>query len=93
MPDDAPAGLERLNPPGIPDECESPMTSRTRPPDHFRERGHAKASSPGNVDITLGLQIFVGDDVRAMCEAARQAFGVYTTFAFFQRLFRASVAE
>jgi alkanesulfonate monooxygenase SsuD/methylene tetrahydromethanopterin reductase-like flavin-dependent oxidoreductase (luciferase family) len=38
----------------------------------------------------LDLPIFVGDDVKAMREAARQAFGVYTTFPFFQRLFRAS---
>ncbi len=54
------------------------------------DRGRAKASGLGKVDVTLGLPTFIGDDVKAMREAARANLGLYTTFPFFQRLFRAS---
>src|SRR5438445_12710037 len=54
------------------------------------DRGRAKASGLGRVDVTLGLPTFVGDDVKAMREAARANLALYTTFPFFQRLFRAS---
>jgi 5,10-methylenetetrahydromethanopterin reductase len=54
------------------------------------DRGRAKASGLGKVDMTLGLPTFVGDDVNEMREAARANLGLYTTFPFFQRLFRAS---
>src|SRR5262249_32031699 len=33
---------------------------------------------------------FIGDDLGALREAARANLGLYTTFPFFQRLFRAS---
>jgi 5,10-methylenetetrahydromethanopterin reductase len=54
------------------------------------DRGRVKASGLGEVDVTMGLPVFVGDDVKAMREAARANLGLYTTFPFFQRLFRAS---
>ncbi|HEV8533157.1 MAG TPA: LLM class flavin-dependent oxidoreductase [Methylomirabilota bacterium] len=54
------------------------------------DRGRAKASGLGKVDVTLGLPSFVGDDVKEMREAARANLALYTTFPFFQRLFRAS---
>ena len=54
------------------------------------ERGRAKAKDLGRVDVTLGLPTFIGDDLGAMREAARANLGLYTTFPFFQRLFRAS---
>jgi alkanesulfonate monooxygenase SsuD/methylene tetrahydromethanopterin reductase-like flavin-dependent oxidoreductase (luciferase family) len=54
------------------------------------DRGRVKASGLGKVDVTVGLPVFVGDDVKAMREAARANLGLYTTFPFFQRLFRAS---
>lgn len=54
------------------------------------DRGRAKASGLGKVDVTLGLPTFIGDDVNAMREAARANLGLYTTFPFFQRLFRSS---
>lgn len=54
------------------------------------DRGRAKASGLGKVDVTVGLPVFVGDDVKAMREAARANLGLYTTFPFFQKLFRAS---
>jgi alkanesulfonate monooxygenase SsuD/methylene tetrahydromethanopterin reductase-like flavin-dependent oxidoreductase (luciferase family) len=38
----------------------------------------------------VGLPIFIGDDLKAMRELARQNLGLYTTFPYFQRLFRAS---
>jgi alkanesulfonate monooxygenase SsuD/methylene tetrahydromethanopterin reductase-like flavin-dependent oxidoreductase (luciferase family) len=53
-------------------------------------RGRAKAPGLGPVDITLGLPTFIGDDLGAMRTAARHNLGLYTTFPFFQRLFRAS---
>ena len=54
------------------------------------DRGRAKASGLGKVDVTLGIPTFIGDDLNAMREAARANLGLYTTFPFFQRLFRAS---
>jgi len=54
------------------------------------ERGRANARDLGRVDVTLGLPTFIGDDLGAMREAARANLGLYTTFPFFQRLFRAS---
>src|SRR5438445_5822073 len=54
------------------------------------DRGRAKASGLGKVDVTLGLPTFVGDDLKEMRETARANLGLYTTFPFFQRLFRAS---
>jgi len=54
------------------------------------ERGRTKARDLGRVDVTLGLPTFIGDDLGAMREAARANLGLYTTFPFFQRLFRAS---
>src|SRR5215468_6832995 len=54
------------------------------------DRGRVRSLGLGKLDVTLGLPTFVGDDVKAMREVARQNLGLYTTFPFFQRLFRAS---
>src|SRR5205823_14871627 len=54
------------------------------------DRGRAKASGLGKVDVTLGLPTFIGDDMKAMREAARANLGLYTTLPFFQRRFRGS---
>jgi alkanesulfonate monooxygenase SsuD/methylene tetrahydromethanopterin reductase-like flavin-dependent oxidoreductase (luciferase family) len=56
-------------------------------------RGRAKAPGRGAVDVTLGVPTFIGDDVKAMRDVARQNLALYTTFPFFQRLFRASGFE
>jgi alkanesulfonate monooxygenase SsuD/methylene tetrahydromethanopterin reductase-like flavin-dependent oxidoreductase (luciferase family) len=56
-------------------------------------RGRAKASGLGQLDVTLGLPTFIGEDLEAMRNAARQNLALYTTFPFFQRLFRASGFE
>ena len=57
------------------------------------DRGRAKAPDLKPLDMTLGLPTFIGDDVAAIREAARQNLGLFTTFPFFQRLFRASGFE
>jgi 5,10-methylenetetrahydromethanopterin reductase len=56
----------------------------------WTDRGRAKASGLGKTDVAVGLPIFIGDDLKAMRELARQNLGLYTTFPYFQRLFRAS---
>src|SRR2546425_9388314 len=63
---------------------------RVRKSKAWIDRGRSKASGLGKVDVTVGLPTFIGDDVTAMRETARQNLGLYTTFPFFQRLFRAS---
>src|SRR5215831_13532899 len=53
-------------------------------------RGRAKAPELGELDVTLGIPTFIGDDLAALRDAARQNLALFTTFPFFQRLFRAS---
>ena len=53
-------------------------------------RGRATAPGLGPLDVTLGLPTFIGDDLDALREAARQNLALYTFFPFFQRMFRAS---
>ena len=52
--------------------------------------GRAKAPGRGPLDMALGLPTFVGDDVEALREAARANLALFTTFPFYQRMFRAS---
>ncbi len=56
----------------------------------WTDRGRTRASGLGTIDVTAGLPTFIGDDVKALRDAARQNLGLYTTFPYFQRLFRAS---
>jgi alkanesulfonate monooxygenase SsuD/methylene tetrahydromethanopterin reductase-like flavin-dependent oxidoreductase (luciferase family) len=56
----------------------------------WAERGRAKAPGRGPLDMALGLPTFVGDDVEALREAARSNLALFTTFPFYQRMFRAS---
>ena len=51
-------------------------------------RGRAEAPDLAPLDLTLGLPTFIGDDLDAMRKAARQNLALFTTFPFFQRLFR-----
>jgi len=53
-------------------------------------RGRARAPGRGPVDVTLGIPTFIGDDLDAVRETARQNLVLYTGLPFFQRLFRAS---
>lgn len=56
----------------------------------WADRGRAKAPELGPLDITLDIPTFVGDDLGALREAARQNLVLYTGLPFFQRMFRAS---
>jgi len=57
------------------------------------DRGRAKSAGLRKMEITVGIPTFVGDNLEALRETARQNLGLYTTFPFFQRLFRASGFE
>ena len=54
------------------------------------ERGRAKSSGHGKLELTLGLPTYVGDDIETLHAAARANLGLFTTLPFFQRLLRAS---
>ena len=54
------------------------------------ERGRAKSSGHGKLELTLGLPTYVGDDIETLYAAARANLGLFTTLPFFQRLLRAS---
>jgi 5,10-methylenetetrahydromethanopterin reductase len=53
-------------------------------------RGRARAAGLGPLDLTLGLPTYIGDDLNAMRDLARQNLVLYTGLPFFQRLFRTS---
>ena len=67
--------------------------ARIKQANKWIDRGRAKAAGLDKCDITIGIPTFVGDDLDALRNAARQNLGLYTTFPFFQRLFRASGFE
>jgi alkanesulfonate monooxygenase SsuD/methylene tetrahydromethanopterin reductase-like flavin-dependent oxidoreductase (luciferase family) len=54
------------------------------------DQGRAKAKGLGKMNITVGIPTYVGDDVTQQREVARAHLAVFTTFPFFQRMFRAS---
>ncbi|HEY1293137.1 MAG TPA: LLM class flavin-dependent oxidoreductase [Chloroflexota bacterium] len=54
------------------------------------DRGRATAPQSGPLDLTLGIPTFIGDDMDALRDAARQNLMLYTFFPLFQHLFRAS---
>jgi 5,10-methylenetetrahydromethanopterin reductase len=56
----------------------------------WTERGRAKAQGLGKLQVTVGIPTYLGDDVKQMRELARGNLAVFTTFPFFQRMFRAS---
>jgi alkanesulfonate monooxygenase SsuD/methylene tetrahydromethanopterin reductase-like flavin-dependent oxidoreductase (luciferase family) len=53
-------------------------------------RGRAKAPGRGPLDMALGIPTFIGDDIEAQRNAARANLALFTTFPFYQRMFRAS---
>jgi alkanesulfonate monooxygenase SsuD/methylene tetrahydromethanopterin reductase-like flavin-dependent oxidoreductase (luciferase family) len=69
--------------------------SRTLRSKAWIARGRARAPQLGPLDLTLGVPTFIGDDLDALHELARQNLMLYTFFPLFQHLFRASgfVAE
>jgi alkanesulfonate monooxygenase SsuD/methylene tetrahydromethanopterin reductase-like flavin-dependent oxidoreductase (luciferase family) len=54
------------------------------------ERGRSRAPQLGPPDLTLGLPTFLGDDLDALREIARGNLGLYTSFPYFQRMWRES---
>ena len=57
------------------------------------ERGRARAGSRSMLDLALGIPTYVGSDLDALREAARGNLALFTTFPFFQHLFRVSGFE
>jgi alkanesulfonate monooxygenase SsuD/methylene tetrahydromethanopterin reductase-like flavin-dependent oxidoreductase (luciferase family) len=53
-------------------------------------RGRAKAPGRSLLDIAHGIPTFIGDDIEASRAAARANLALFTTFPFYQRMFRAS---
>ncbi|HVH23502.1 MAG TPA: LLM class flavin-dependent oxidoreductase, partial [Pseudonocardia sp.] len=54
------------------------------------ERGRSRAPELGPLDLTLGLPTFLGEDLHAQREIARGNLGLYTSFPYFQRMWRES---
>jgi len=54
------------------------------------ERGRGKSGGRGELELTLGLPTYFGENVDALRAAARANLGLFTTLPFFQRLLRAS---
>lgn len=61
---------------------------RVRQSKDWIDQGRAKAPERGALDLSLGIPTFVGNDLEALRDAARQNLGLYTALPFFQRLFR-----
>jgi alkanesulfonate monooxygenase SsuD/methylene tetrahydromethanopterin reductase-like flavin-dependent oxidoreductase (luciferase family) len=53
-------------------------------------RGRAKSPERGKLEMTLGLPVFVGDDIAALMGAARANLALYTRLPYFQHLLRVS---
>lgn len=56
-------------------------------------RGRATARERGPLDLTLGLPTFIGSDLNALRDAARQNLVLYTGLPYFRQLFRESGFE
>ena len=53
-------------------------------------RGRDKAPGRGPLDIAHGIPTFISDDIEALRSTARANLALFTTFPFYQRMFRAS---
>jgi alkanesulfonate monooxygenase SsuD/methylene tetrahydromethanopterin reductase-like flavin-dependent oxidoreductase (luciferase family) len=53
-------------------------------------RGRTNAPGRAPLDVAHGIPTFIGDDLGAVREAARANLALFTTFPFYQRMFRAS---
>ena len=53
-------------------------------------RGRAKAPGRAPLHVAVGIPTFIGDDIEEMRNAARANLALFTTFPFYQRMFRAS---
>ena len=53
-------------------------------------RGRAKAAGRAPLVVAHGIPTFIGDDIGALRDAARANLALFTTFPFYQQMFRAS---
>jgi alkanesulfonate monooxygenase SsuD/methylene tetrahydromethanopterin reductase-like flavin-dependent oxidoreductase (luciferase family) len=53
-------------------------------------RGRAGAAGRAPLVVAHGIPTFIGDDIGTMRDAARANLALFTTFPFYQRMFRAS---
>jgi len=53
-------------------------------------RGRTKALGRAPLEIAHGIPTFIGNDIEALRAAARSNLTLFTTFPFYQRMFRAS---
>ncbi|GAA4704813.1 LLM class F420-dependent oxidoreductase [Pseudonocardia yuanmonensis] len=53
------------------------------------DRGRRRAPQLGHLEVTLGIPVYVGEDLPALRDLARQNLALYTTFPFFRRMWRA----
>jgi alkanesulfonate monooxygenase SsuD/methylene tetrahydromethanopterin reductase-like flavin-dependent oxidoreductase (luciferase family) len=53
-------------------------------------RGRARAPGREPLDIAHGIPTFIGDNIEALRASARANLALFTTFPFYQRMFRAS---
>jgi alkanesulfonate monooxygenase SsuD/methylene tetrahydromethanopterin reductase-like flavin-dependent oxidoreductase (luciferase family) len=53
-------------------------------------RGRARAAGRAPLVVAHGIPTFIGDDTGTMRDAARANLALFTTFPFYQRMFRAS---
>ena len=53
-------------------------------------RGRAKVPGRAPLEIAHGIPTFIGDDIDALRSSARANLALFTTFPFYQRMFRAS---
>jgi alkanesulfonate monooxygenase SsuD/methylene tetrahydromethanopterin reductase-like flavin-dependent oxidoreductase (luciferase family) len=53
-------------------------------------RGRSKAPVRAPLEIAHGIPTLIGDDIEEMRNAARANLALFTTFPFYQRMFRAS---
>jgi alkanesulfonate monooxygenase SsuD/methylene tetrahydromethanopterin reductase-like flavin-dependent oxidoreductase (luciferase family) len=65
-------------------------TARVAQSKVWASRGRAKAPDRSPLVVAHGIPTFVGDDIEAMRDAARGNLALFTTFPFYQRMFRAS---
>lgn len=54
----------------------------------YIDRGRSRAPGLGPLELTLGLPTFLGDDLGALREIARQNLGLYTGFPYFRHMWR-----
>ena len=53
-------------------------------------RGRAEVPGRAPLEIAHGVPTFIGDDLEASRKAARANLALFTTFPFYQRMFRAA---